>query len=93
MNIFRRRQFNKKLKRVTDLWVNAISVCEMDVILEKDERIIKDDAQNLKDLTDGCMISLNALIKMYPEMREVVEGIKTYIHTTNSHYISEAVKG
>ena len=88
-NIFRERQFNKKLKRVTNLWTHAIAVCVYDRQLEKDARIINDNKVALIELTDGVMQSLNALIKMYPENRDIVEEIKKYIHTENSYFISE----
>lgn len=91
-NIFRERQFKKKLKRVFDIWNNAIDVCNWSIQSDKDVRIINDNKEALMELTDAVMQSLNALIKMYPEKRDVVEEIKKYIYIKNSHYICKEVE-
>lgn len=91
-NIFRERQFNKKLRKVTNLWSHAIAACAYDRQLEKDARIINDNKMALIELTDGVMQSLNALIKMYPEKRDIVEEIKKYIYIENSNYINKEVE-
>ena len=87
--MLRNRQFNKELGRIRNVWCEAIATCNYDKYFPKDERITKDNIQNLREVTANSIVEMHELAKRYPEEIETVDVLISYMRDENSRYLNE----